>query len=48
MLNNFQKNIKTIVKQVQNFNSFVNTKTAVYFGLATYWLIILIGTFTNI
>ena len=48
MLNNFQKNIKTIVKQVQNFNSSVNTKTAVYFGLATYWLIILIGTFTNI
>ena len=48
MLNEFQKNIKSLVKQFQNFNSFVNTKTAVYFGLATYWLIILIGTFTNI
>ena len=32
----------------KNFNSYINTKTAVYFGLATYWLIILIGTFTNI
>ncbi len=48
MLNNFQKNIKSIVKNIQNFNSFVNTKTAIYFGLATYWLIILFGTFTNI
>ena len=48
MLNEFQKNIKSIAKQFQNFNSYINTKTAVYFGLATYWLIILIGTFTNI
>ena len=29
MLNNFQKNIKTIVKQVQNFNSFVNDMSSI-------------------
>tara|TARA_B100001123_G_C15127355_1_gene953866 strand:+ start:190 stop:351 length:162 start_codon:yes stop_codon:yes gene_type:complete len=48
MLNNFQKNLKSIAKQLQNYQSLVNSKTAIYFGLATYWLIILFGTFTNI
>tara|TARA_Y100000590_G_scaffold466141_1_gene640566 strand:+ start:1520 stop:1666 length:147 start_codon:yes stop_codon:yes gene_type:complete len=48
MLNKFEKNIKSIVKQLQNYQSFINSKTAIYFGLATYWLIILVGTFTNI
>jgi hypothetical protein len=48
MLNNFQKNIKSIFKQAQNFQTVFNTKTAIYFGLATYWLVILFGTFTNI
>jgi len=48
MLGNFQKNIKSFARQFQNFQTFINTKTAVYFALATYWLIILIGTFTNI
>ncbi|MFL2886543.1 MAG: hypothetical protein ACJZ4H_00845 [Candidatus Pelagibacter sp.] len=48
MLKNFQKNAISLFKQLQNFNSIVNTKTAIYFGLATYWLIILFGTFTKI
>jgi len=48
MLNKFQKNIKLFVKQFQSYQSYVNSKTAIYFGLATYWLIILFGTFTNI
>ena len=48
MLNNFQKNVKSIFKQFQNFQTIINTKTAIYFGLATYWLVILFGTFTNI
>jgi len=48
MLNNFQKNVKSSIKQIQNFQTILNTKSAVYFGLVTYWIIILIGTFTNI
>ena len=48
MLNNFKKNVKSIFKQFQNFQTTFNTKTAIYFGLATYWLVILFGTFTNI
>jgi len=48
MLNFFKKNIKTYVKQIQNFQSIINTKTAIYFGLAAYWGIILFGTFINI
>ena len=48
MLNNFQKNLKSFIKQFQNFQTLINAKSAVYFGLATYWLIILFGTFTNI
>ncbi len=48
MLNNFQKNLKSFIKQFQNFQILINAKSAVYFGLATYWLIILFGTFTNI
>ncbi len=48
MLNKFQKNIKNYVKQLPNLQSFISTKSAVYFGLATYWLIILFGTFLNI
>jgi len=48
MLNNFQKNTKSFFKQFQNFQTIVNTKTAIYFGLATYWLVILFGTFSNI
>tara|TARA_B100001250_G_scaffold360943_1_gene338748 strand:+ start:806 stop:952 length:147 start_codon:yes stop_codon:yes gene_type:complete len=48
MLNNFKKNIKDYVKQIPNFNSLINTKKAIYFGLAAYWGIILFGTFINI
>jgi len=48
MLNNFSKNIKSFIKQSQNFQTILNTKTAIYFGLVTYWLVILFGTFTNI
>tara|TARA_B100002051_G_scaffold253345_1_gene267204 strand:+ start:44 stop:205 length:162 start_codon:yes stop_codon:yes gene_type:complete len=48
MLNNLNKNIKTYVKQILNFHSIINAKTAIYFGLAAYWGIILFGTFFNI
>ena len=48
MLNNFKKNIKTFVKTVPNLHSTINTKTAIYFGLAAYWGLILFGTFINI
>jgi len=48
MLKNFQKNTISFFKQFQNFHSIFNAKTAIYFGLATYWLVILFGTFTNI
>ena len=48
MLNKFQKNIKTYVKQFTNYQSIINTKSAIYFGLTTYWLVILFGTFTKI
>ena len=45
MLNKFQKNIKTYVKQLPNFQSFINAKSALYFGLVAYWGVILFGTF---
>jgi len=48
MLNNFNKNIKSYVKQLPNINSFINAKVALYFGLVAYWGIILFGTFFNI
>tara|TARA_B100000700_G_scaffold248771_1_gene278753 strand:- start:2364 stop:2510 length:147 start_codon:yes stop_codon:yes gene_type:complete len=48
MLNVFKKNIKIYVKQVPNLQSFNNAKTAIYFGLAAYWGLILFGTFFNI
>jgi len=48
MLNNFQKNIKTYVKQIPSFQSFINAKLALYFGLAAYWSVILFGTLFNI
>jgi len=47
MLNKF-KNIKIYVKQLSNFQSFINAKSAIYFGLAAYWGLILFGTFFNI
>jgi len=48
MLNNFIKNIKSSVKQLPNIQSFISAKSALYFGLATYWAVILFGTFLNI
>ena len=48
MLNKFQKNIKVYVKQLPNFQSFINAKSVIYFGLAAYWGLILVGTFFNI
>jgi len=48
MLINFQKNIKVYVKQLPNLNSLINAKSALYFGLAAYWGVILFGTFFNI
>ena len=48
MLNKFQKNIKVYDKQIQNLNSLINAKSALYFGLAAYWGVILFGTFFNI
>ena len=47
MLNNFKKNIKSYVKQIPNFQSIINAKTAIYFGLVAYWGVILFGTFVS-
>jgi len=48
MLNNFLKNIKSSVKLLPNLQSFISAKSALYFGLAAYWGLILFGTFFNI
>ena len=48
MLNKFKKNIKTYVKQIPDFPSFISAKSAIYFGLAAYWGLIIFGTFFNI
>ena len=48
MLNSFQKNLKLSIKQIQNLQTILNAKSAVYFGLVAYWIIILLGTFTSI
>tara|TARA_S200000501_G_C20707260_1_gene692324 strand:- start:106 stop:252 length:147 start_codon:yes stop_codon:yes gene_type:complete len=48
MLNNFQRNIKIYVKQIPNIQTLISTKSALYFGLAAYWGIILFGTIFNI
>jgi len=48
MLNNFLKNIKSSVKQLPNVQSFISAKSAIYFGLAAYWGLILFGTIFNI
>ena len=44
----FNKNIALFVKQVPNIFSFFNTKFLVYFGLAAYWSVMLLGTFIGI
>ena len=48
MLNDFLKNIKSSVKQLPNIQSFINAKSALYFGLVAYWGVIIFGTFFNI
>tara|TARA_Y100001970_G_scaffold240048_1_gene302495 strand:+ start:96 stop:242 length:147 start_codon:yes stop_codon:yes gene_type:complete len=48
MLNNFQKNIKIYFKQLPDLHSLISAKSALYFGLAAYWGLILFGTFFNI
>jgi len=48
MLNNFYKNIKTYVEQTPSIQSFINAKSALYFGLVAYWGVILFGTLFNI
>ena len=48
MLNKFQKNIKVYVKQLPNLNSLINVKSALYFGLAAYWSVMLLGTFIGL
>ena len=47
MLNNLNKNIKSITKHLPiNLFTF-NSKTLIYFGLSAYWGVILLGTFLN-
>jgi len=48
MFNKFEKNIKTYVKLISNFQTIITAKTAIYFGLAAYWGVILFGTIFNI
>ncbi len=47
MLNNLNKNIKSITKHLPNNLITFNSKTLIYFGLSAYWGVILIGTFLN-
>ena len=48
MLNNLNINMKKIVKYIpENFIN-LTSKSAVYFGLAIYWCVILAGTVLNI
>ena len=48
MLNKLIKNIKSVIKQLPDNLSLINSKTVAYIGLAMYWGIILVGTFLNI
>ena len=36
------------IKQIPNIFSLINTKFIVYFGLAAYWSVMLLGTFIGI
>ncbi len=48
MFNNLDKNMKIIVKFIpENFIN-LTSKSAIYFGLAVYWCVILAGTVLNI
>ena len=48
MLNNFNKNAKKIFKHLPENLLTISTKSAVYFGLAVYWSVIIVGTFLQI
>ncbi len=48
MFDNLNKNISSFIKQIPNIFSLINTKFLVYFGLATYWSVMLLGTFIGI
>ena len=48
MLDNLNKNIKKVIKFIpENFIN-LSSKTVIYFGLAVYWFVIVVGTFLNI
>ena len=48
MLNDLNKKYEKIVTQIsENFFN-LTSKTAIYFGLAVYWCVILAGTVLNI
>ena len=48
MLDNFNKNIKKIIKFIPENILNITSKSAVYFGLAVYWCVIIAGTLFNI
>ena len=48
MLNKFNKNITNFFKQIPNKSTIINTKLLIYFGLAAYWSVMLLGTFINL
>jgi len=48
MLNDLNKNIKTIVKLFPENYFNITSKTTIYFGLALYWCVIIVGTVLNI
>jgi len=48
MLDNFNKKIKKIIKFFPENISIFTSKTAVYFGLAVYWCVIVTSTLLNV
>ena len=48
MLDNFNKKIKKIIKFFPENISILTSKSAVYFGLAVYWCVIVAGTLLNV
>ena len=48
MFGKLNKNLSLIIKQLPNILSFINAKFLIYFGLAAYWSIMLLGTFIGI
>ncbi len=48
MLDNFNKNVKKIIKFFPENILNITSKSVVYFGLAVYWCVIIAGTVFNI